>query len=256
MLTLFHLTSTVGQKTVVDDLDLKIKSGTTHALMGPNGAGKSSLAYTLMGHPAYKVDHLSSVKLDNLEILPLSPQDRAKAGLFLAFQSPVAIDGVSVQNFLKVAYEAVHCADCADLNQNCPRLSVSQFRILLKSTAASLNLAPEFLTRSVNDGFSGGERKRLEMLQLLILKPKYTILDETDSGLDVDSLKLVAKTINHVVAHDHTGVLLITHYPRLLEYVKPTTVSIMVDGHIVKSGDVSLVDQIETNGYEPFSRNV
>lgn len=254
MLVIKNFTAAVDNKVVIHTLSLTLKQGTVHALMGPNGAGKSSLAYTLMGHPDYNFNKGGSIKLNNRELINLAAPERAQAGLFLAFQNPIRIEGVSVQNFLKSAYEQLHCAGCKS-HDHCPHLSVSEFRQLLTKEAASLNIPPEFLSRSLNDGFSGGEKKRLEILQLLILKPLYAILDETDSGLDIDSLKLVAAGINRAVAKFHTGVLLITHYQRILDYITPGTVSILVNGVIVKSGGPELVAKLEKNGYQSFTTN-
>lgn len=249
-LTLSHLTVSVAHKTVVNNLNLTLQPGQIHCLMGPNGSGKSSLGFALMGHPHYQVTQ-GDIILEGKSIRNNTPDERAHLGLFLAFQYPVSIPGVSVQNALKTAYESIHCTGCT-LHPHCPKLSVSQFRSQLLNTTLSLGLSPDLLTRPLNDGFSGGEKKRVEMLTLLTLKPKFAILDETDSGLDVDSIKLVAKAIKHAAQKEGIAVLLITHYRRLLEYVVPQVVSVMLHGQIVKSGGPVLLDQIEKSGYQPF----
>lgn len=254
MLMLDHLTVRVGGKLVVNGVSLTLNPGQVHALMGPNGSGKSSLAHALMGHPQYVVASTSQFSLNDQSLLDLSPDERAHAGLFLAFQHPQALPGVSVQNALKAAYEAIHCSGCTiNDHHHCPKLSVTTFRQQLQTTAVTLNINPALLTRSLNDGFSGGEKKRLEMLTLLTLKPKYAILDEIDSGLDIDSLKLVAQAIKLAVKHDQVGMLLITHYRRILDHVKPSRVSVMVNGQLVKTDGPTLLDQIDKNGYRQFS---
>lgn len=253
MLSINEVSVTIDHKSVVDHLSLNLKPGETHALMGPNGSGKTSLAYTLAGHPAYQV--LSGqINLNDTNLLSKTPNERAQMGLFLAFQYPVAVPGVSVQNFLKSAYENTHCANCLSGQKlgTCSHLSVLAFRQILKRHADSLGINPELLTRSLNDGFSGGEKKRIEILQLLVLKPKIAILDETDSGLDVDSIQLVAKAIQHSVVENHTAVLIITHYTRLFEFLKPTKVHIMLSGRLVKSGGPDLISQIDREGYSQF----
>jgi Fe-S cluster assembly ATP-binding protein len=246
-----NISVTVEGKQVVDNLNLTVKPGQIHALMGPNGSGKSSLSYAVMGHPHYQMSQDSKIQLNGVSLHSKAPDERAHEGLFLAFQYPLAIPGVSVQNALKAAYEAVHCSGCTS-HDHCPKLTVTQFRTQLQATAQSLGIDQSLLTRSLNDGFSGGEKKRVEMISLLTLKPRYAILDETDSGLDVDSIKLVARAINQAVTQDHVGILIITHYRRILDYVKPDTVSIMVKGNLVKSGGPELVDHIEKSGYKSF----
>lgn len=252
MLSVKNLTVSVADKIVVNNLTIRVKSGAIHALMGPNGSGKSSLSNALMGHPHYNLGAQSRAYLNKISLLDKSPDERAHLGLFLAFQYPVAIPGVSVQNALKTAYESIHCSDCTT-HQHCPKLSVLEFRRRLETTAISLGIDPSFLKRPLNDGFSGGEKKRVEMISLLTLKPQIAILDETDSGLDVDSIKLVAQAINQAVTQDHVGILIITHYRRILEYVKPDTVSVMIKGQLVKSGGSALVEQIEQSGYKSFT---
>ncbi len=213
--------------------------------MGPNGSGKTSLAYGLAGHPDYTTTPQSKLTLDGHDLISLSPSQRAKAGLFLAFQYPVAIPGVSVQNFLKLAFDTLHPGD-----KSFP--SVLAFRKHLQDQAKLLGVKPTLLSRSLNDGFSGGEKKRLELLQLLVLRPKYAILDETDSGLDIDSIKLVAHVITTLVKTHHTGIILITHYQRLLEHLKPDFIHVLLKGRVVKTGGPELVNQLEHGGYQQF----
>jgi Fe-S cluster assembly ATP-binding protein len=188
-------------------------------------------------------------------LLKLTPNERAQAGLFLAFQYPVAIPGVTVQNFLKSAYENTHCANCISGKKMgaCSHLSVLAFRKLLQSYAQSVGVKPDLLTRSLNDGFSGGEKKRVEILQLLALKPAIAVLDETDSGLDIDSIKLVAKAINQAVNDNDTGCLIITHYTRLFEHIKPTHVHVMLDGKIAATGGPEIISKLESAGYQQFA---
>lgn len=225
-------------KKVVDGISLRINPGEIHAIMGPNGSGKSSLSNALMGHPNYRVTS-GEAYLAGENILEMSPDERSRAGLFLAFQYPLAIPGVSVANFLRAALQA-HRGKDADM---------SDFRRLLKSRMKELSIDPSFATRYVNEGFSGGEKKRFEVLQMSMLKPRMAIMDETDSGLDIDALKLVAEGINRYHT-DENGILLVTHYQRLLNYVKPDHVHVMMTGNIVRSGGPELALQLEENGYE------
>jgi len=227
---------------ILKGIDLSVEPGTVHALMGPNGSGKSTLAFSLAGHPRYEVT-AGNVTLDGDELLGLSPDKRAKLGLFLSFQYPAAIPGVSVANFIRTARQALHPGD----------LPPAKFRKLIFEQLDELEMDPAFLGRYVNDGFSGGEKKRLEMLQLAMLGPKYAILDETDSGLDVDALKAVGNSVNKMRASEDgksTGFLIITHYPRILQYVIPDVVHVMVDGRIVKTGGADLAHHIERDGYD------
>lgn len=223
---------------IVKGLDLEMKPGEVHVIMGPNGSGKSTLANTLMGHPKYSVIE-GSIKLDEEEIRELSADKRAKKGLFLSMQYSPEIPGVTVTNFLRLAVEA----------RTGEKQNPLKFYGELKKKMAELKIDPEFAKRYINVGFSGGEKKRLEILQLAILNPTYAILDETDSGLDVDALKIVSEGINNFKS-DTRGILLITHYNRILEYVKPDFVHIMKDGTIVKSGGAELAKEIEEHGYE------
>lgn len=242
MFKLNNLHVEVDGKKIVKGVDLTIKSGEIHAIMGPNGSGKSTLANALAGHPLYTITQ-GSINLDKQELLEESPDVRAQKGLFLAFQYPVEIDGVSVQNFLKTAYDTIHPDD---------KQKILSFRKNLEIYAGKLGLSPNFLSRSLNVGFSGGEKKRLEVLQLIALKPKYAIMDETDSGLDIDSIKLAAKGINLSKDQYHTGFIIITHYQRILDFVKPTHVHVMINGRISKSAGPELISQIEAKGYQPF----
>jgi len=228
-----------GPKPILKGVNLTVKPGEVHAIMGPNGSGKSTLAYSLAGHPKYTITS-GSVLLDGQEMVGLSVDKRAKAGLFLAMQYPVEIPGVSVANFLRTAKTAI--------DGQAPPLR-TWVKMVNKSLAA-MQLDEEFATRSVNEGFSGGEKKRNEIVQLDLLNPKYAILDETDSGLDIDALRIVSEGINRYVAQGDRGVLLITHYTRILRYVTPDFVHVFVDGHIVEEGDKSLADSLEETGYE------
>jgi Fe-S cluster assembly ATP-binding protein len=233
---------------ILRGIDLSVEPGSVHALMGPNGSGKSTLAFAVAGHPNYHVTK-GEVRLDGENLLALSPDKRAKAGLFLSFQYPAAIPGVSVGNFLRSARQAVRPDD----------LPPAKFRQMIFEKLDALEMDPAFLSRYVNDGFSGGEKKRLEMLQLAILAPKYAILDETDSGLDIDALRQVGESIAALRAGDEgrdTGFLVITHYPRILEHVKADRVHVMLDGRIVKSGGPELANVIERDGYEAIRDEV
>lgn len=233
---------------ILKGINLEVERGRVHALMGPNGSGKSTLAFALTGHPNYQIES-GTVTLDDENVLELSPDKRAKAGLFLSFQYPAAIPGVKVANFLHAARQAVRPGD----------LTPAKFRALLMEKLDVLDMDPSFLGRYLNDGFSGGEKKRLEMLQMAVLAPKYAVLDETDSGLDVDALRAVGESINALRKSDEgkeTGFLIITHYPRILQYVKPDVVHIMMDGRIVKEGDAELAQRIEREGYDKIREEI
>jgi Fe-S cluster assembly ATP-binding protein len=231
-----------GPKEILRGVNLTVGTGQTHAIMGPNGSGKSTLAYALAGHPAYTVT-AGSVTLDGDDVLDMSVDERARAGLFLAMQYPVEVPGVSVSNFLRSAVTAV-------------RGEAPALRSWLKEmrgAMADLNIDPTFAERSVNEGFSGGERKRHEILQLGLLDPKFAILDETDSGLDVDALKVVSEGVNRVRADGKVGVVLITHTTRLLRQIPVEFVHVMSGGRIVAEGGPEFADEIEANGYEQFT---
>jgi len=238
----------VDGKEILKGIDLTVEPGRVHALMGPNGSGKSTLALAMSGHPRYEILD-GSVSLDGTELIGLSADKRARAGLFLSFQYPAAIPGVSVANFIRSARMAVNPAD----------LPPAKFRQLIYEKIDLLGMDAAFLSRYVNDGFSGGEKKRLEMLQLAVLAPKYAVLDETDSGLDVDALSAVGKSIEALLQSDEgreTGLLIITHFPRILRHVPADVVHIMLDGRLVKTGGPDLAEEIERDGYDGIRETV
>ncbi|MGQ0602995.1 MAG: Fe-S cluster assembly ATPase SufC [Anaerolineales bacterium] len=239
-----NLHVSVEDKPILKGLNLTIKQGEIHALMGPNGTGKSTLAYTLMGHPNYTAT-AGQVIFKGVDLLELEPDERARLGLFLAFQYPVAIPGVSVANFLRTAINARRRA----ANPEDKGISIPEFRKLLRSKMDLLNMDHTFAGRYLNDGFSGGEKKRAEILQMATLDPEIAILDETDSGLDIDALRIVASGVN-TLAGPGLGVLVITHYQRILNYVKPHFVHIMLNGQIVESGGADLALHLEEHGYD------
>ena len=234
----------VEGKEVVKGVSLTVKPGETHAIMGRNGSGKSSLSNALSGHPAYEITQ-GEAFIDGESILHLGADERSRAGLFLAFQYPLAIPGVTVANFMRAALQA-HRGKDADM---------TDFRKLFKAEMKALSIDPSFATRYINDGFSGGEKKRIEILQMSILQPKIALLDETDSGLDIDALKLVSEGINRFHG-DSKGLLLVTHYQRLLNYVKPHHVHVMMNGKFVKSGGPELALKLEDSGYDWVSAEV
>ncbi|AQX80357.1 Fe-S cluster assembly ATPase SufC [Plantibacter sp. VKM Ac-2885] len=230
-----------GTKPILRGVDLTIRKGETHAIMGPNGSGKSTLAYTIAGHPKYTVDS-GSITLDGEDVLAMSVDERARAGLFLAMQYPVEIPGVTVTNFLRTAKTAV------DGEAPAIRGWIKDVRESMKN----LRMEPAFAERNVNEGFSGGEKKRHEILQLELLKPQFAVLDETDSGLDVDALKIVSEGVNRAKENTGLGVLLITHYTRILRYIKPDFVHVFVAGKIAEQGGPELADRLENEGYDRF----
>jgi Fe-S cluster assembly ATP-binding protein len=230
-----------GTLEVLRGVDLTVSAGQTHAIMGPNGSGKTTLAYAIAGHPKYKVTQ-GSITLDGEDVLAMSVDARARAGLFLAMQYPVEVPGVSVSNFLRTAMTAVR--------GEAPKLRV--FVKELKAAMDALSIDPAFAERNLNEGFSGGEKKRHEILQMQLLDPKIAILDETDSGLDIDALKVVSEGINAYRQNAEHGVLLITHYTRILRYVQPDFVHVFVGGRIVAEGGAELADELEASGYERF----
>jgi Fe-S cluster assembly ATP-binding protein len=227
----------IGEKEVVKGVDLTVMPGEIHAIMGPNGSGKSTLANGLMGHPSYKVEGQSFLRGE--DVSGLSPDEKARKGMFLAFQYPVAVPGVTVASFLRAAVSAVRGAE----------VPVREFRKELLARMADLDMDPAFAGRYLNDGFSGGEKKRLEILQLLMLKPVFALLDETDSGLDIDALKVVSEGINRAATAE-TGMVLVTHYQRLLNYVRPHVVHVFMDGRFVRSGGPELALELEERGYD------
>ena len=231
-------------KEILKGLDLTIEQGRVHAIMGPNGTGKSTLAYTLMGHPSYTVTE-GEVVFKGQNILELEPDERSRLGIFLAFQYPVAIPGVTVANFLRTAINSRRRAD----NPEDKGIPIPEFRKLLKEKMAMLKMDQAFAGRYLNDGFSGGEKKRAEILQMATLQPQIAILDETDSGLDIDALRIVSEGVNTLMNKD-MGVLVITHYQRLLNYIKPDYVHVMLGGRIVESGDADLALHLEEHGYD------
>lgn len=239
-----NLQVNIEEKEILKGVSLVIEPGEVHAVMGPNGSGKSTLASTLAGHPSYAVTG-GEVKLNKEDILEKSPDERAQMGLFLAFQYPVEVPGVSVQNFLRHSYEA-RFHDQPDKKFN----KVIEFRRHLATLAEELRINPTFLSRGLNEGFSGGEKKQLEILQMAVLEPEFAILDETDSGLDIDAIKKVSAGVNKIIEKNNTGVLVITHYRRILDYLKPDFVHVMVSGKIVESGGWELVERLEEKGYE------
>jgi Fe-S cluster assembly ATP-binding protein len=230
-----------GSVEILKGVDLTIKSGQTHAIMGPNGSGKSTLAYSIAGHPKYTITG-GTVTLDGEDVLAMTVDERAKAGLFLAMQYPVEVPGVSVSNFLRTAATA--------LRGEAPKLRTWVGEV--KEAMEALNMDPAFAQRNVNEGFSGGEKKRHEIMQLELLKPKIAILDETDSGLDVDALKVVSEGVNRAKASNDLGVLLITHYTRILRYIKPDFVHVFANGRIVEEGGPELAERLEEQGYEAY----
>ena len=240
-----HVSVTIpdgSAKPILRGVDLTINSGETHAIMGPNGSGKSTLAYSIAGHPKYEVTS-GEVLLDGEDVLEMSVDERARAGLFLAMQYPVEVPGVSVSNFLRTAKTAI--------DGEAPKLRT--WMKDLKSAMSGLNMDAEFAQRSVNEGFSGGEKKRHEIMQLELLKPKMAILDETDSGLDIDALRIVSEGVNQAKTDTNAGVLLITHYTRILRYIKPDFVHVFVGGRIVEEGGPELSERLEAEGYERYA---
>ncbi|MCL6683710.1 Fe-S cluster assembly ATPase SufC [Sphingomonas alba] len=242
MLSIKHLHATVAGKPIIDGLTLSVPAGEVHAIMGPNGAGKSTLAYVLGGRPGYEVTE-GSVTFDGRDLLALEPHERAAAGLFLGFQYPVEIPGVSSLQFIRESLNTQRRA------RGEAELSGAEFIKLARAEAAELGMDAEMLKRPVNVGFSGGEKKRAEMVQMGIMRPRFAVLDETDSGLDIDALRTVGREINRIMRAPDKGVLLITHYQRLLDYVQPDKVHVLSTGKIVRSGGPELALELEREGY-------
>jgi Fe-S cluster assembly ATP-binding protein len=228
----------IEEREILHGVDLKVQKGETHALMGPNGSGKSTLANTIMGNPNYEVTE-GQILLNGEDLTEADPDDRARAGLFLAFQYPATIPGVSVANFLRMAVNA----------RREEPMKVKDFGKFMRENIEMLKIDPSFVSRYLNEGFSGGEKKRAEILQLAMLKPEIAVLDETDSGLDIDALRIVSEGVNKLRGPD-MGALIITHYTRILNYVKPDFVHIMLDGRIVREGGSELADELEEKGYD------
>ncbi|PID97167.1 MAG: Fe-S cluster assembly ATPase SufC [Actinomycetales bacterium] len=235
------VTTEEGSKEILRGVDLTVSSGQTHAIMGPNGSGKSTLAYSVAGHPKYQVTQ-GSITLDGEDVLEMSVDERARAGLFLAMQYPIEIPGVTVSNFLRTAKTAI--------DGQAPKLRTWVKDV--KAAMDALKMDSTFAERNVNEGFSGGEKKRSEILQLELLRPKIALLDETDSGLDVDALRVVSDGVNRARESTGLGVLLITHYTRILRYIRPDFVHVFVDGRIAEQGGPELADQLEAEGYDRF----
>lgn len=239
-----NLHVSVEDRPILRGVNLTVKQGEIHALMGPNGSGKSTLAHVLMGHPAYEVT-AGQIIFDGKDLLEMEPDERSRAGLFLAFQYPVAIPGVTLANFLRQAINARMKAEDPDSKG----ISIGDFRRLMIEKMDALKIEHDFAGRYLNDGFSGGEKKRAEILQMAILNPRMAVLDETDSGLDIDALRIVAEGVNSLIG-PNLGVLIITHYQRILNYIKPDYVHVMYDGQIVESGGPELALRLEEQGYD------
>jgi Fe-S cluster assembly ATP-binding protein len=233
-----------GAREILKGVDITIKGGETHAIMGPNGSGKSTLAYSIAGHPKYSITG-GSVTLDGIDVLEMSVDERAQAGLFLAMQYPVEVPGVSVSNFLRTAATAIR--------GEAPKVRTWVGEV--KDAMSALGMDPSFSERNVNEGFSGGEKKRHEILQMELLKPKIAILDETDSGLDVDALRIVSEGVNRIKSKSDVGIMLITHYTRILRYIKPDFVHVIAGGKIVEQGGAELADRLEAQGYAEYTRS-
>lgn len=246
VLKIENLHVAIEGKEILKGVGLTVRQGEVHALMGPNGSGKSTLSYALMGHPNYEVTE-GSVTIDGQNILEMEADERAKAGMFLAFQYPTSIPGVTLANFLRHAVTNVRNPERKEGEDLVP---MREFRKELKSQMDDLGMDPAFARRYLNEGFSGGEKKRAEVLQLAMLRPAFAVLDETDSGLDIDAVRVVSEGVNRVAASQGMGVLVITHYQRILNYIKPQHVHILFGGRIVESGGAELVDRLESEGYD------
>src|SRR5688500_7743724 len=251
MFEIENLHVSIEDKEILKGVNLTVNKGEIHALMGPNGSGKSTLANVIAGHPAYEVTE-GSIRFNGQDILEWEPDERARKGLFLAFQYPTVIPGVSMANFLRMAVTNVRAARAEDAAANggyAQKLAPREFRKLMREKMSLLKMDDQFASRYLNEGFSGGEKKRAEILQMALLEPTLAVLDETDSGLDIDALRVVSEGVN-ALAGPEMGVLLITHYQRLLNHIKPNFVHIMMDGRIVKEGGPELAHELEAKGYE------
>ena len=244
MLEISNLHVNVNDVEIINGFSLTVKSGEVHALMGPNGTGKSTLSYAIMGHPRYTVT-AGDIKINGESILDMPPDERAHKGLFLAFQYPVSLPGVSVANFLRTAINSKQ----KSIDPQDKGISILKFRQMLKQKMDLLKMDHSFAGRYLNDGFSGGEKKRAEILQMAVLEPQFAILDETDSGLDIDALRIVSEGVN-TLKGDEIGILLITHYQRMLDYIKPDFVHVMFKGQIIESGGPELAQYLEAHGYD------
>jgi Fe-S cluster assembly ATP-binding protein len=247
MIVIKNLHVSINGKAILKGFNLQVQPGEIHAIMGPNGAGKSTLAKVLAGHPAYEITE-GEVWFDGKNLLEMEPEERAHAGLFMSFQYPVEIAGVSNEQFLRVAYNSKRKAHGE------PELTETDFQALLDEKMATMEMRSEFKTRNLNEGFSGGEKKRNEILQMAVLDPRLAILDETDSGLDIDAMRIVSRGVLELM-HKEMGLVLITHYQRLLDYIKPDHIHIMMDGRIVGSGGPELAHKLEETGYDLLDKN-
>lgn len=257
-----HLVASIGSREILHGITLGVAPGEVHAIMGPNGSGKSTLASVLLGHPAYTVKlQESSIKIQGKNILLLPPEKRAQAGLFLAFQSPIAIAGVTVFNLLRTAYQVRFHGKKSSVQKiqnpilarraSVGGMTIGEFTAMVSTYSKKINLDESLLRRPIHDGFSGGEKKKIEMLQALVLKPKFAIFDEIDTGLDVDALRAVSNGIE-MLRNEGVGIIIITHYQRILKYVQPDYVHVLVSGKIVKTGTSTLAHQIEEFGYKAY----
>lgn len=241
MLSIKQLNVATNEQSILKGIDLEVKAGEVHAIMGPNGSGKSTLSKVLAGHPAYEVTH-GEVIYQGQDLLPLSPEERAQAGIFMSFQYPVEIPGVTNINFLKAAVNAVR------KGQDRKTLDAIEFLSFIREKCQFLDMDESFLYRSINEGFSGGEKKRNEILQMAALEPRLAILDETDSGLDIDALRIISQGVNAMRSSER-AIILVTHYQRLLDYIEPDYIHVLAGGKIIKSGDKSLALELEEKGY-------
>jgi Fe-S cluster assembly ATP-binding protein len=245
-LVIRNLHASIDGAEILKGIDLDLDRGSVHAIMGPNGSGKSTLANVLMGHPAYEVT-AGEVTYLGTDVLALEPDERSRLGIFLAFQYPAAIPGVTVANFLRMAVNAHRRSDDGEADP----IRIPEFRKLLQTNMEMLKIDRSMTSRYLNDGFSGGEKKRVEILQMAMLRPSLAIMDETDSGLDIDALRIVSDGVN-ALSGPQMGVLVITHYSRLLRYIQPHTIHVLVDGRIVRTGGPELADELERDGYAPY----